>query len=86
MFLVATVSLVSSIGIFTGVVIYVGQLVGPDYRTMANIETGFMDVSTASGRPSVVRGLYRSSGIGYCGERCGDGRDRSRTVALWIRS
>jgi putrescine importer len=42
--LVATVSLVVIVGIFTGVVIYVGQLVGPDYRTMANIETGFMDV------------------------------------------
>lgn len=42
--LLATVSLVVLVGLFTTVVIYVGQLVGPDYRTMANIETGFMDV------------------------------------------
>jgi putrescine importer len=47
--LVATIGLVVIIGIFTSVVIYVGQLVGPDYRTMANIETGFMDVAQRAG-------------------------------------
>ena len=58
--IVATVSLVVIMGIFTGVVIYVGQLVGPDYRTMANIETGFMDVVQRVGGRLVVRGLYCS--------------------------
>jgi len=47
--LVATIGLVVIIGIFTSVVIYVGQIVGPDYRTMANIETGFMDVAQRVG-------------------------------------
>ncbi|MGD0733049.1 MAG: APC family permease [Terracidiphilus sp.] len=42
--LIATVGLVILVALFTGIVIYLGQLVGPDYRTVANIETCFMDV------------------------------------------
>jgi amino acid transporter len=40
----ATIGLIVLVAFFTGIVIYLGQLVGPDYRTVANIETCFMDV------------------------------------------
>lgn len=55
--LLATVSLVVLVGIFTTVVIYIGQLVGPDYRTMTNIETGFMDVVLRVGGRTMYLGF-----------------------------
>ena len=83
--IVATVSLVMSSVCFTGVIIYLGQLVGPDYRTMANIETGFMDVVQRVGGRLLYVGFTVLLAVATAGERC-DSCDRNGTVALWIRS
>jgi amino acid transporter len=45
----ATVGVCVFIGLFSSVVIYIGQLVWPDYQSFGNIETGFMDVTRRVG-------------------------------------
>ena len=42
--LLAIVVVVLVTGIFSGAVIYIGQQVWPDYQTLSNADTGFMDV------------------------------------------
>jgi amino acid transporter len=45
----ATVGVCVFIGLFSAVVVYLGQLVWPNYHTFPNIETGFMDVTRLVG-------------------------------------
>ena len=47
--LLATVVVCLFTGIFGGLLVYLGQLVWPDYETFANIETAFMDVTRRVG-------------------------------------
>jgi putrescine importer len=47
--LLATVVVCLFTGIFGGLLVYLGQLVWPDYQTFANIETAFMDVTRRVG-------------------------------------
>jgi putrescine importer len=47
--LLATVLVCLFTGIFGGLLVYLGQLVWPDYQTFPNIETAFMDVTRRVG-------------------------------------
>src|SRR5262249_19947969 len=47
--LLATVLVCLFTGTFGGLLVYLGQLVWPDYQTFANIETAFMDVTQRVG-------------------------------------
>ena len=55
--LLATVTLCVFIGVFSSLVIYVSQLVWPDYQSLPNIETGFMDVTRRVGGEWLFAGM-----------------------------
>ncbi len=47
--LLATVSVCAFTGVFGGLLVYLGQVVWPDYTTFTNVETAFMDVTRLVG-------------------------------------
>jgi putrescine importer len=47
--LLATVLVCAFTGVFGGLLVYLGQIVWPDYSTFSNIETAFMDVTRRVG-------------------------------------
>ena len=55
--LLATVSVCTFTGIFGGLLVYLGQVVWPDYSTFANIETAFMDVTARVGGPLLFQAM-----------------------------
>src|SRR5207249_8710811 len=42
-------------GVFGGLLVYLGQIVWPDYSTFSNIETAFMDVTRRVGGQSLFQ-------------------------------
>ncbi len=57
--ILATVSVVAFTGIFGGLLVYLGQLVWPDYQSFTNIETAFMDITRRVGGAP----LFQAMGI-----------------------
>jgi len=55
--LLATVLVCLFTGIFGGLLVYLGQLVWPDYHTFANIETAFYDLSRRVGGSLLFQGM-----------------------------
>jgi amino acid transporter len=55
--LLATVLVCLFTGVFSGLQIYLAQLVRPDYRTFPNLETAFMDVARDVGGSALYQGL-----------------------------
>ncbi|HVN78926.1 MAG TPA: APC family permease [Terriglobia bacterium] len=55
--LVATVLVCLFTGLFGGLLVYLGQLVWPDYQSYTNIETAFMDMSQRVGGPLLFQGM-----------------------------
>jgi len=53
----ATVLVCFLTGMFSGIQVYLAQLVWPDYSTFPNIETAFMDVSRRVGGPALFNGM-----------------------------
>ena len=58
--LLATVLVCLFTGIFGGLLVYLGQLVWPDYHTFANIETAFYDLSRRVGEVCFSKGWSAS--------------------------
>jgi putrescine importer len=55
--LLATVSVCTFTGIFGGLLVYLGQVVWPDYSTFTNIETAFVDVTQRVGGPLLFQAM-----------------------------
>ena len=55
--LLATVIVCAFTGIFSGMQIYLGQLVWPDWRSFPNLETAFMDVTRRVGGPLLFEAI-----------------------------
>ena len=55
--LLATCPVCLFTGIFGGLLVYLGQLVWPDYHTFANIETAFYDLSRRVGGSLLFQGM-----------------------------
>jgi putrescine importer len=55
--LLATVLVCAFTGIFGGLLVYLGQIVWPDYSTFPNIETAFMDVTRRVGGPILFKAM-----------------------------
>ena len=55
--LLATVLVCAFTGIFGGLLVYLGQIVWPDYSTFHNIETAFMDVTRRVGGPVLFEAM-----------------------------
>ena len=55
--LLATVLVCAFTGIFGGLLVYLGQVVWPDYSTFSNIETAFMDVTRRVGGPILFQAM-----------------------------
>jgi amino acid transporter len=55
--LLATVLVCAFTGIFGGLLVYLGQIVWPDYSTFPNIETAFMDVTRRVGGPILFQAM-----------------------------
>ena len=55
--LLATVLVCAFTGVFGGVLVYLGQIVWPDYRTFSNIETAFMDVTRRVGGATLFQAM-----------------------------
>ncbi len=55
--LLAAVSVCLFTGVFGGLLVYLGQLVWPDYSTFTNIETAFMDVTRRAGGPLLFQAM-----------------------------
>ena len=55
--LLATVLVCLFTGIFGGFLVYLGQRVWPDWRTLPNLETAFMDVCQRVGGPWLFQGM-----------------------------
>lgn len=55
--LLATVLVCLFTGVFSGLQIYLAQLVRPDYHTFPNLETAFMDVSRDVGGPLLYQAM-----------------------------
>jgi putrescine importer len=55
--LLATVLVCAFTGIFGGLLVYLAQLVWPDYHTFTNVETAFMDVTRRVGGPLLFQAM-----------------------------
>ena len=55
--LLATVLVCAFTGIFGGLLVYLGQIVWPDYSSFRNIETAFMDVTRRVGGPVLFQAM-----------------------------
>jgi amino acid transporter len=55
--LLATVFVCAFTGVFGGVLVYLGQVVWPDYQTFSNIETAFMDVTRRVGGATLFQAM-----------------------------
>ena len=55
--MLATVLVCAFTGIFGGLLVYLGQVVWPDYQTFPNIETAFMDVTRRVGGPLLFQAM-----------------------------
>ncbi len=55
--LMATVLVCLFTGLFGSLLVYLGQLVWPDYQSYSNIETAFMDMSQRVGGPLLFQGM-----------------------------
>jgi amino acid transporter len=55
--LLATVLVCAFTGAFGGLLVYLGQVVWPDYSTFSNIETAFMDVTRRAGGPVLFEAM-----------------------------
>jgi putrescine importer len=55
--LLATVLVCAFTGVFGGALVYLGQVVWPDYQTFSNIETAFMDVTRRVGGATLFQAM-----------------------------
>src|SRR5579863_3225401 len=55
--MLAAVSVCAFTGIFGGLLVYLGQLVWPDYNTYSNIETAFIEVTRRVGGPILFKAM-----------------------------
>lgn len=55
--MLATVLVCAFTGVFGGLLVYLGQIVWPDYTTFSNIETAFMDVTQRVGGPLLFQAM-----------------------------
>ncbi len=55
--LLATVLVCAFTGIFGGLLVYLAQLVWPDYHTFTNVETAFIDVTRRVGGPTLFQAM-----------------------------
>jgi len=55
--LLATVLVCAFTGVFGGTLVYLGQIVWPDYQTFSNIETAFMDVTRRVGGATLFQAM-----------------------------
>ena len=55
--LLATVLVCAFTGVFGGLLVYLAQIVWPDYSTFSNIETAFMDVTQRVGGPLLFQAM-----------------------------
>lgn len=55
--MLATVGVCAFTGIFGGLLVYLAQLAWPDYRTFANVETAFMDVTRRVGGVALFQAM-----------------------------
>jgi putrescine importer len=55
--LLATVLVCAFTGIFGGLLVYLGQVIWPDYSIFSNIETAFMDVTRRVGGPILFQAM-----------------------------
>lgn len=55
--MLATVLVCGFTGVFGGLLVYLGQIVWPDYHTFTNIETAFMDVTQRVGGPLLFQAM-----------------------------
>ena len=69
----ATVLVCAFTGFFGGLLVYLAQIVWPDYSTFANIETAFMDVTKRVGGPLLFQAMaillvFANIGAGLTGQ------------------
>lgn len=55
--MLATVLVCAFTGVFGGLLVYLAQIVWPDYQTFSNIETAFMDVTRRVGGPLLFQAM-----------------------------
>ncbi len=73
--LLASVLVCLFTGVFSGLQIYLAQLVWPDYRTFPNVETAFMDAASVVGGAALFKAfaamlILTSLGCGLTGQVC----------------
>jgi amino acid transporter len=71
--LLATVLVCAFTGVFGGTLVYLGQIVWPDYQTFSNIETAFMDVTRRVGGATLFQAMavllvFANVGSGLTGQ------------------